>query len=122
MSGFTLDTSGYVHGPEENGPAAGRWWSDLTPFEQGYVRELLREIELAAKWLDTVDPYRAPGFSDLAPETFVAMRADCAAVAGAFRDRANAGEQLWLDRQAGRHPTLGRLTLTLDGDGKVRAT
>jgi hypothetical protein len=72
MSG-ELDTSGAVEILGSGGKVRrGCLWSDLSPFEQGYIEALF------ADWQRTDWPYWAPlGFSDLSPEALAAIRKDC---------------------------------------------
>lgn len=120
---FKLDTSGWVSDHNADREAV---WSDLSSFEQGYVREMLTyaicEMEDTPLVKDGLG-WKYPGFSDLAPETLARIREDCAA----YRQRllpsdlnhARYGEGFWIDRQrAGSH--FPPLTLYLGDDGKVR--
>lgn len=90
MPEFILDTSGAVMVPRVafNARKSGNaplLWSDLDPFEQGYIEALFftNEEELTTEraerpWLLKPDCAAAPGFSDLAPETLARIIADCA--------------------------------------------
>jgi hypothetical protein len=77
---FQFDTSGEV------GPMPGPYrelgrdfvsWSDLSPFEQGYV-EAMFSAPIMVSGPDGDEPLRHPAFSDLAPETLARIREDCA--------------------------------------------
>jgi hypothetical protein len=137
---FTLDTSGAVLSRSDHVMSGGvltTVWSDLSPFAQGYVEAMFAALDLTvdemAKWLDGVDPYRLPSFSDLAPETLALILRDCAAYergpAMLPADRAGGGATFWRDRQSGFYlretagvPFCGAfppLTPYLGDDGKV---
>lgn len=124
MTEFTLDTSGAVM------LAPGFIWSDLSPFEQGYVEAMFASWKAQCD-LDGDD--FDVGFSDLAPETLAAIRKDCAALVSppyVFASDADAGRFCWEWRQRGwRNATGGPplreafppLTVSLGDDGKVYA-
>lgn len=124
MSAFTLDTSGAVYTPKPtpNTMMPGRTeWSDLSPFEQGYVEACLRALVITdADILDHIERSGCsplPGFSDLHPETLSAIRKDCAAYAGPFFK--SDGSTVWAMRQKGLQPQLPPLTVALDDAEKV---
>lgn len=141
---FTLDTSGGVARPlTEDGYADGwLYWSDLSPFAQGYIEAALLSASLDTahtrdcEYVTSEGPagctcpagrfgYRRPiRFDWLAPETLASMLADCA-----FPDhrrewenglRREDGAAFWRNRQAGQWPSLSPVTLILADDGKVR--
>jgi hypothetical protein len=116
MSDFTLDTSGEV-ACDEHGWA--HVWSDLTPFQQGYVEAALRPREGLYYPLTS----RFAGFSDLAPETLAAMLKDCEAWQRELRlaspATAASGAGFWEDRRRGLWRHFPPLTLYLGDDGKV---
>ncbi|MET3527264.1 hypothetical protein [Phenylobacterium koreense] len=118
-----FDTSGYVWQPPGAKSIYKVRWEDLSPFEQGYVQALLRGVDLVGQWLDTVDPYRAPGFSDLAPEALAMILRDCEARAPAYaasmRYPPSAGRSFWRVRQHGHVPTFPPLRVFLNDAGKV---
>lgn len=106
-----VDTSGYV-GPMPAGPMDKRFlnWSDLSPFLQGYVEEVLTEIGAA--------------FQMLAPESLAQIVADWNDIHLYSRSWVNTkegGACFWFDRQSGRHTGLifPRLAVQLDNNGKV---
>lgn len=86
MTDFTLDTSGTIHFATPYAKAHGLktfyLWSDLSPFEQGYTREMLtaNAPDLAVGWRSDGSLVDPAGFSDLAPATLAAIRKDCAAL------------------------------------------
>jgi len=101
-------------------------WTDLNPFTQGYVEALLSSVDLVGERLDNVDPYRAPAFSDLAPETLARIIADCELSHShwCLPHRASDGRRFWDMRQnpgnwnnSGVFPVM---TILLGDDGKVR--
>jgi hypothetical protein len=134
MATFTLDTSGYVQCPAPNqkpNESAGCWfWSDLSPFAQGYVeamfsdliddREDIRGIISAIEYGgNTGTKESAPnalrrykrlltlGFRDIAPETLALILRDCTnyghgySTNAKWRERPNAGADFWRQRQQG---------------------
>lgn len=142
MSEFTLDTSGVVRvpivAPNETVFHTDNRWSDFDPFAQGYVVALFASAE------HPNDPYKgsgprrpvlagdAPtssviawmplGFSDLAPETVLAIVRDCAAAQRLWphvTTTAAAGASLWTQRQAMVLAEFGPVTPYLGDDGKV---
>jgi hypothetical protein len=133
---FTLDTSGAVDDPHGWGLL---YWSDLTPFAQGYVEALFASLATPPF---TGHPHlqregvcygeTIVGFSDLAPETLAAILKDCASfanIAEGLGAKAGAveGRRFWGGRQR-RFPGVGNpawttafppLTPYLDDDGRV---
>ena len=115
MSGFQLDTSGYVHCDD---PARVHMitWSDLTPFCQGYIEAMFA----GGSW----DLGR---FSDLAPATLQRIIGDCEAALAdrlcAFTNHPESGAMFWRERQAnqlnGMHPHFPPLTPYLGDDGLI---
>lgn len=134
MAGFTLDTAGgvLVQLASSGGPFELHW-SDLSPFERGYVEAMME---------DANDEFVLPpfafcpyGFSDLAPETLAAIRKDCAALhfeitACVLGGDVARGRIAWEWRQRvegdprsplrALHDRFLPLTLHLSEDGKVR--
>lgn len=128
---FQLDASGPVALPRPHSEGSTQtYWSDLSPFAQGYVEALLESFR--------PDPYKgwAPtfpkrfGFSDLAPETLARIIADCEAFL-AFGRKLNQkeaspvptfnwGATFWDYRQRDRWREFPPLTVQLGDDGKVR--
>jgi hypothetical protein len=117
---FQLDTTGEVDlSIAEGVPAAiagGYRWFDLSPFTQGYIEALLREIGAA--------------FWQLAPETLARIIADCdyyeKQTGGAPSSEPywgmtlEMGAAFWQARQVERWLDLRPLTVQLCDDGKVR--
>ncbi len=128
MKTFTLDTSGAVpdvRGKAEHGARLyGDWhWSDLSPFAQGYIEAMLREVHIPRDGMGApLDGGGEAGFSDLAPETLAAIMRDCEHVQdvstyGSSED----GDHFWKVRQSGLYPeTWPPFTPYLDDTGKVR--
>jgi len=131
--GFQLDTSGYVQCPapdQKPNESTGCWfWSDLTPFAQGYVEALFSSAEHPG-YLD-VEPgncdagHMQVGFRHLAPETLARVIADCERQSEVYTDRNPDrvdGGVFWSGRQ--HNVLVGRgfppLIVTLGDDGKVR--
>jgi hypothetical protein len=124
MGEFTHDTSGAVEIPNSGGQVRRGWlWSDLSPFEQGYVEGMLGELDRSKVcWTDGIG-HVSPQFSDLAPETLEAIRKDCAAYTrfDPFGlDYPKDGARFYHLRQTGHFPSYPPLTVSLGGDGKVR--
>lgn len=135
----TLDTSGKV-GPmgfsQAVGPRPFREWSDLSPFEQGYIEALLRDVRDLWRLTEMPDDGTAArvgpywiAFRDLAPETLARIIADCEAMRSSLQiDLGTAGgRHAWEARQDGwkNWGTAPRkewppLTVQLGDDGKVR--
>ncbi|MCR5876962.1 hypothetical protein [Phenylobacterium sp. J367] len=125
MEAFTLDTSGYVTAQRatSGGPFTFSW-SDLTPFQQGYVEALFASIAARATreagWRDV--PY---GFHHLAPETLARILKDCEAYQGRYLamqltgSDATWGRYFWADRQNGIYADWPPLTVTLGDDGLI---
>jgi len=126
---FTLDASGYVGGSPLH--MSGRiYWSDLTPFMQGYVEAAFADLTLP---LANGDPIAAYGFfRDLAPATLSAMMADCerflSGLGKRWIDRPDSGAEFWRRRQEQYWPgSFGfrvikdwpRVTLYLGDDGLI---
>jgi hypothetical protein len=134
---FQLDTSGAVRIPPSvaglDGTAAYETrtygkarevrWSDLTPFQQGYIEALL------CPWpVDTDEEREAsagagPGFSDLAPATLGRILEDCKArraSSDCVENTVAGGRSFWTRRQAGdRKPAFPPLVVSLSDDGLV---
>jgi hypothetical protein len=119
---FTFDTSGAVARPlTEDGHADGwLYWSDLSPFEQGYVGAIFADFSEAfqREYGNSTLQLR---FSDLAPETLDLIRRDCAAFGFEQPRRASEhGGMFWEARNNGSYHGFPPLTPYLDDDGKVR--
>ncbi len=115
METFTLDTSGFVPHSYQ--------WSDLSPFEQGYVEAMFASEYRGARLGD------AKGFSDLAPETLAAILRDCEIFRSGYglpesymanQKASKRGGEMWHSRQTGGFDILPPLTPYLDDTGKVR--
>lgn len=140
MAEFTLDTSGHVEHPHGSDDVSAIYWTDLTPFEQGYVEALF--ASLRERWLTIASERQQdawnlhyPAFSDVAPETLAAIRKDCAAlhyviigcVMGGDVARGRVAWE-WRQRPEGHpkspnmalHHRFPPLTVYLGDDGKVR--
>lgn len=115
-----FDTSGTVRRPGFARPLA---WSDLSPFEQGYVEALLRSYS------DTLteglgEPLMV-GFSDLDPEALAMSLRDCEAMEADWplqAQPADLGATYWREQQRGALATKGfpPLTVYLGDDGRVQ--
>lgn len=124
----TFDTSGgvFVTATPAEGDRMGYRWSDLSAFTQGYVEAMMATANETLSY-NPKHPFRANGFSDLAPETLARIIADCEGFlsvqepsSAAFRASAETGGIFWRNRQAGGYPTFPPLTVQLGDDGKVR--
>lgn len=130
MADFQLDTSGCVVIPTDDPRYIGErwfWWSNLSPFTQGYVEAALTDLNTTVG--------RTWAFRNLAPETLAKMIADCAAWArerGPGWEGVGPGQHFWRVRAEefdGFGPIAGLdlkrrfppLTLYLGDDGKVYA-
>jgi hypothetical protein len=134
MTTFTFDTLQPVALRTPDGDLIGyRHWSDLTPFQQGYVEALLRALD-AQRW----QAYRAscaaspgrhlpvplhPAFRWLSPEALALILRDCQRFTGGRTWGADVGRGFWLDRQEGSYTNaldpFPPLTVTLSDAGKV---
>ena len=127
---FKLDTSGYVQCPapdQKPNETTGCWfWSDLSPFEQGYVRAALE----AASDLYIGSSDETARFSDLAPSALARMLDDCrsfvniATGLGIKTLGEVEGRYFWIGRQSGtlKGPFAAaypKLRLHLTPEGKV---
>jgi len=137
--GFTLNTSGAValpHRNEADQTFVSTLWSDLSPFAQGYIEALLRDVRaalhcgrLAGRDRIHYPAYHPRAFSDLAPEALVLILKDCAAfttyareVCAVDYERSKSdGEWFWHARQKLEWMDSGypRLAPYLREDGKV---
>lgn len=108
---FSLDTSGHVADPI-GAPIRVYFWTDLSPFVQGYTAPILEAVE-------------AP-FHKLAPETLAAILKDCEARELAEPRAYNAAGQrqmgawFWRARQEGYLVASPPLQVYLGDDGLVR--
>lgn len=83
MAAFTLDTSGVVmvpHDSDANSDASLYRWTDLTPFQQGYVEALFASND-PMRWESTGSPAHTvkPAFDRLSPEALSLILRDCEA-------------------------------------------
>lgn len=120
MSEFNLDTSGVVREYDNAGGLMGELrWSDLSPFEQGYVEAMFAEFLAGFSQYEKIT--QLAGFSDLAPETLSAIQKDCAGAPSdyAFPKGAEGGARFWDVRQLGDYPEYPPLTPYLGDDGRV---
>jgi hypothetical protein len=117
--GSTLDTSGAVALPHaaHGQTFCSTLWSDLTPFQQGYVEALFASYQNAVHG----DANAGLRFSDLAPEALALIQKDCERVcdlAGTDGGSPVVGAAFWRNRQGGT-ASFPPLTVTLGDDGKV---
>lgn len=121
----SLDTSGSVSLPRSpQSVIRNHLWSDLSPFEQGYIEGIAME----KSWVDGRVSF---AFSDLAHATLAAIRRDCASFKniaeglGVKKLDAAEGRNFWVGRNQshGWAPTFAAafppLTVTLGDDGKI---
>lgn len=129
---FQLDTSGVV-GPMPGWakpvPTSNRniYWSDLSPFTQGYIEALL--VSFGHYCVENNGDLFV-SFSDLAPETLARIIADCEVWFGEWvqhpnnaavrKDDQTEGGRFWAYRQASEMTQFPPLTVHLGDDGKVR--
>lgn len=117
---FTLDTSGAVYGQSPQWGGTCIFWSDLSPFAQGYVEAML--IESARGWTDTGK--LVVSFSELHPEALDMILRDCEVLARrvGYMAKADAemGALVWAQRQDGKISAFPPLRVYLDDGGKVR--
>lgn len=107
-------------------------WGDLTPFMQGYILAMMRDVRDLDRLTDLPPDDRPPRvgpywvrFSDLAPETLTRIIADCEAAESRIGEGAEWGRYFWAARQSGLYggdpkAKAPPLTVTLCDDGKVR--
>lgn len=135
---FNLDTSGAVMMSvfEPGTVPSPPWlvWSDLSPFEQGYVEALF--AAQANNWFGKPSLSSGPGtiryvgFSDLAPEALALILRDCASMQnfatglGVKKIGETQGRGFWISRNNGTMQHAWRaafppLTPYLGDDGKV---
>lgn len=124
MADFTLDTSGGVFNVPNAGIAGEVWWSDLSPFAQGYVEAMFADLAFAMGKVGVeAKRFSGKGFSDLAPETLQAALHRCefrlkATNLGVGYARED-GRFFWEEQQRGEHPYFSPATVVLGEDGKV---
>lgn len=116
MTTMTLDTSGAIRlVPAISDPDGPIYrWSDLSPFAQGYVEALLRDIQ----WPDPAEGYGPSSavvhFDWLAPEALALILKDCERGRQiGWPNTAERGAVYW------RESVSRRRTVTLGDDGKV---
>jgi len=120
-----LDTTGYVQCPapdQKPNESTGCWfWSDLSPFMQGYIEALFADDATQDAIMDEHGRVRH-GFSDLAQETLKRIVADCESAAKSFGKGATSadGRRFYHLRQSGVNDLWPPQTLQLCDDGKVR--
>lgn len=124
MSDFKFDTSGSVLVKRfSEVPSDYVFWSDLSPFAQGYVEAMLRgQNERIAKVLKPGLNFRLLAFSDLAPETLARIMEDCELYCkNRFSEQqpASVGRMFWAIRQNNELSQLWPLIVSLGDDGKV---
>lgn len=119
-----LDTSGDVERGEAYGGQA--FWSDLSPFTQGYIEALFADHgdALTEAPEDAIPGIGATkGFSDLAPETLARIIADCGRWVRLWplSEGLEQGRRFWALQQGGMGTHhFPSLTVQLGDDGKVR--
>lgn len=135
MSGFTLDTSGFVALRTTNGADQDfdLVWSDLDPLTQATLatasEEAMADPAFAAAFFNK-HGLRALAFSDWSADALAAILKDCAAYREGFapatwdaRMKTNPtyfARNFWRDRQAGNFPALfPPRAITLGDDGLV---
>jgi len=140
MADFTLDTSGAVAtGDAAQGTYWAYFWPDLSPFERGYTRKALEDLNEALRanpgnYLDGGEgvEYIGPtvGFSDLSPEALGVIRKDCKLAENnsyawhTWLDRVGVegGKNFWESRQKPHRwyaKTFPPLTVFLSDEGRV---
>lgn len=121
---FQFDTTGMIdtHPDEEQDRGHLISWPALTPFTQGYVEALFEQA--FGDYRDCGWP--VPSFSDMAPETFARIIADCEQAQthrqhqAGFTSAEQHGRFFWADRQRDCQAGFPPLTVYLGDDGKVR--
>lgn len=132
MSEFSLDTSGSIQFRDSHGELMTYRWSDLTPFEQGYVEAMFASLydPVFKKPVLRSGPidFRGVAFRHLAPETLARILKDCEAYRGERDKRgpypasywtAETGADFWGSRQAGTWISFPLLDVTLADDGLI---
>lgn len=121
---MTLDTSGVVCVVDDPADRYGFrefYWTDLSPFAQGYIEAALRDYLM--RNLGPLASGDILGFSDLAPETLAAMMKDCERYLSHGRRRElqqpQDGAALWETRQMDISPAFPPITLYLGDDGRI---
>jgi hypothetical protein len=117
-----LDTTGYIlrGDPTLVGRTVRFYWSELSPFAQGYTEAMLAELQAAVD-AKRYGLWQRSAFSDIAPETLARIIEDCAWLCTDAKSRAanaEAGREAWSVRQAGDMAHAAPLTVELV-DGKV---
>ena len=132
VGGHTLDTSGAIALPYMVDKGFCRsnvvTWSDLSPFEQGYVEALLQDANVVV-WPAYGSKPPPPSvldvrFSDLARETLAVILKDCERARALWPETtttAKNGRWLWIGRADGLYAQNGFPPQTphLGDDGKV---
>src|ERR1700749_688934 len=124
----TFDTSGCVQclAPDQkpNESTGCRFWSDLTPFEQGYVKRLFEELSerIKAVLKPGLNSVR-PAFSGLDPSALEMIREDCAkCLAAGYTNSEEAGRWCWRAQNNNTYPKpagLNPVASSLNGPGLV---
>lgn len=121
---FQLDTSGVVWITTPGSTAYNLTWDRLSPFTQGYIEALLRDLHESGV---RVGRYAPVAFSDLAPATLAWIMDDCGKWQREWSPSGNLtsheqGVYLWNLRQAdkgSRGIGFPPLTPYLGNDGKI---
>lgn len=120
-TGVKVDTSGAVWVDPVECPGVGWLWSDLTPFQQGYVRAAFASFRMGdiGHWPDA--EARKIGFRHLHPSTLAAMLKDCEEWVARCGPEMGAGHgrDFWEDRNVARSIRFPPVTLYLGDDGRV---
>jgi hypothetical protein len=127
MSEFQFDTSGKAYRSISETTLEAVYWSDLSPFVQGYVEAMMQAANEVV-WPGIPQFRNAMGgaldlkFSDLAPENLARIMEDCERFAKEFGEWPGKehGYGWWIGRQRGSYsPQFPPLTVYLGDDGKV---
>jgi hypothetical protein len=124
---FTFDTSGFVAMRTHSLGIVTQSvrWTDLTPFQQGYVEALFASIsELPSGTNPPAGEWRPFAFSDLSPEALALILRDCERQATVYTDRKPDvldGQIFWDGRKNHVLRPYGfpPLTVSLNDAGKV---
>lgn len=103
MAEFTLDTSGRVECASSFQPIGWAIWSDLTPFQQGYIEAALRSYWLTLALAGPMFAERC-AFRHLAPSALERILKDCAC----FENLAGGLGLTKLGEREGRYFYVGR--------------
>ena len=127
MTAFSLDTSGVVKmGDAWSDKPWDLEWSDLSPFQQGYVEALFAGLRSANFWPACPHARRIMRFDRLAPEALALILKDCdrhciRSLRRIPQVDARDGANFWKWRQEGLYRDAGYVPVTpyLSDEGKV---